>query len=108
MWMFITSNGRRSCAQKSCEKPKKPLPFLTQEKCNCFRSRAGVECQGKYLGAAFKVVNLFLYGIIMRNHAPFVWRYSIILWNNDEEPPAWGKKNLNVTEGKAGVKTRRT
>lgn len=99
---------REAVLRKAVKNLKSLDTFLTQGKCNCFHSRAGMECQGKYLGAAFKVVNLFLYGIMMRNHAPFVWKYSIILWNNDEEPPAWGKKNLNVTEGKAGVKTRCT
>lgn len=66
MWMFIASNGKKSCAQKSCEKHEKPLLFLTQGK--CFHSTAGLVCQGKYLGAAFKVVNLFLYGLMVRNH----------------------------------------
>lgn len=80
IWMFITSNGKKSCTQKSCEKHEKPLPFLTQGK--CFHSRAGLVCQDKYLGAAFKVVNLFLYGMMMRNH-----------WI-----PAWGK-NLEYRQG---------
>lgn len=53
---------------KAEEKSKRPLPCLTQGKNNSsfFRIGAGIVCQGKYLGGAFKMVDLFLYETVMR------------------------------------------
>lgn len=67
IWVLITSNEKIIYAQKSREKKKKKASalFKTGKEQFCPYQR-GIVCQGKYLGGALKMVNLFLHETVMR------------------------------------------
>lgn len=52
IWVFIRSNKKRSCAQKSKVKSSKPLLHLKNGK-NFLHVRARTACHGRYLGSEF-------------------------------------------------------
>lgn len=65
---------------------------LTQGKSNSLPVRAGIVCQGKYLGSAFEMVNLFLYETVMKR------LLNVFLGKNECD--------YHCSGGRAGAKTR--